>query len=215
MAFAWSSAAAESEDRPLAEYRSPSLELLVERLSAPGKHQILDLGRPVDANVAFLSQAPCRLHIEDLERHLIGPLRRLPVLDEETPQSEVDARVRRIVEGALTHDPATPLDIVLGWDLYNYLAPNAIRALMGRVGAACRPGTLLFILVPTLDTIPAEPAKVTLAEGSRVSYEPTTADQVPNPRYTPLALERMMPGFHLLHSFLLGDGMQDYLFTYR
>jgi hypothetical protein len=34
-----------------------------------------------------------------------------------------------------------------------------------------------------------------------------------NPRYSPIALERMMPDFRLLHSFLLGEGMQEYLFA--
>ena len=49
----------------------------------------------------------------------------------------------------------------------------------------------------------------------QIRYEPATEEAVRCPGYPPLSLERMMPGFHLLHSFLLGERMQDYLFAYR
>jgi hypothetical protein len=63
--------------------------------------------------------------------------------------------------------------------------------------------------------IPSVPARVAMVGGGRLRYEsPASRQSISNPRLSPTALESMMPGFRLLHSFLLGDQMQEFLFSY-
>lgn len=200
--------AATAGERVHREFRSPSLELLVGRLQEPRRHRVLDLGPPLGSNVEFFSHSPCTLYLEDLHRTLeaAGP----PPVPEGAEAPDWDALVAR----AIYNRPAEPYDIVLGWDLFNYFDRALVTALMRRLSPHCRTGTYLFLMVSTAPEIAIEPARLTISPAGRLVYEPSPGPTRANPRYTPLALERMMPGFHLLHSFLLGEGMQDYLFTY-
>lgn len=188
------------------DFRSPSLEIICGHLAEPRKHSILDLGTPFGANIEFFSQVPCTLFVEDLYESLIA----LPPPEDCEGPNPYERRVTQ----ALAHSAETRFDLIFGWDLFNYMHCDQIHALMKRLSGSCRSGTLLFIMISTAPVIPERPAKITVAHEGLVSYESTSAPGKSNPRYTPLALERMMPGFRLLHSFLLAESMQDYLFSF-
>ena len=112
-----------------------------------------------------------------------------------------------------THDRDVRFDFILGWDLFDYFDVDVIVKLMKHIRGFCRQGTLLFMLTSTLGEIPAEPAKFTIGKDNHLVYEPRSQATMPNPDYTPLAFEKMMAGFRLLHSFMLRNGMQEYVFT--
>jgi len=188
------------------DFRSPSLEIICDQLAAPRKYSILDLGKPLSRNIEFFSHVSCTLHVEDLFESLIA----LPPPEQNEGKNPYESRVTR----ALAHSPETRFDVIFGWDLFNYMHGDQIHALMKRLSGSCRSGTLLFIVISNMPTIPDRPARMTVSADGRVSYEPVSNGERANPRYTPLALERMMPGFRLLHSFLLGTAMQDYLFSF-
>ena len=190
----------------VAEFHSPSLEHVIALLGQQRKHQILDLGMPSEANVEFLSQFRCTLYVEDLFRHLIS---------RPQPRNEDGSPVIPDFSDVLSFGPGASFDAVFGWDLFAYLELDVLRALMKHVAACCKPGTLLFIIGSTLETISAEPAKLTITASGKLRHESGNVGMHMNPRYTPLALERTMPGFSLRHSFLLRDGLQDYLFAYE
>ena len=187
-------------------FRSPSLEIIRDQLVTPGKHSILDLGQPLSRNIEFFSRISCTLYVEDLFESLID----LPPPGDDEGHHPYDGRVDR----ALSHFPDTRFDVIFGWDLFNYMHGDQIHALMKRLSGSCRSGTLLFIMISNTPTIPDRPAQMTVDTDGRVDYAPVSNGERSNPRYTPLALERMMPGFRLLHSFLLGTAMQDYLFSF-
>ena len=189
------------------DFRSPSLEIICDQLAAPRKHSILDLGKPLSGNIEFFSRVSCTLHIEDLFESMIA----LPPPEESEGKNPYKIRVA----SALSHSPETRFDVIFGWDLFNYMHGDQIHALMKRLSGSCRSGTLLFLMISTTPTIPDRPARMTVTTEGRVTYEVTSDGERANPRYTPLALERMMPGFRLLHSFLLGPAMQDYLFSFE
>ena len=88
-----------------------------------------------------------------------------------------------------------------------------IAALTEHLKAHCRKGALLFMLTSTRKEIPSTPARLVIAKDQMLQYEPRTQETINNPNHTPLAFEKMMKGFHLLHSFMLKNGMQEYVFT--
>ena len=214
MAFAWPRPQPEPrvEEHSALAFRSPGLRLLAEKLSSPGKHDVLDLGAPRDANVQYFREFKCRLRLEDVYQEL----RNFPPSGAlEDDAQALAMRREEVIARALTCDPGAKFDVVMGWDLFNYLSPDAIGGLMDRVARHCRPGTLFFLIMSTHSSIVAEPAHVAARPDGVIAYEPLTECRVSCPAYLPLSLEKMMPGFHLLHSFLLGERMQDYLFSYR
>jgi hypothetical protein len=205
MALAFRSPGYEEGRPSRLEFKSPSVDILVEHLERREKPHILDLGAPRSENVAFFSRIPCKLYVEDLHR----------VLDVGPPSGEEAEDPADIVARALAYDTRVRFDLVLGWDVFNYLTPPLIEALAGCVARSCRNGALLFLTGSTGEAIPDTPASYCITPSGALRYEvPGGAAAIANPRHSPVALERMMPGFRLLHSFLLGEGVQEYLFRF-
>jgi hypothetical protein len=187
-------------------FRSPSLGFICNHLAAERKHAILDLGLPLGSNVDFFARVPCTLYVEDL----FGSLLSLP-----PPEEEQDADVwDRRVEQSLAHHSKVRFDMIFAWDLINYMPLDLIHALMKRLSRSCRGGTLLYIVISTAPKISQRPAKIVITHEDRVHFHGEAPVDKPNPRYTPLKVERMMPGFRLLHSFLLGASLQEFLFSF-
>jgi hypothetical protein len=187
-------------------FRSPSLGFICDRLAAERKHAILDMGLPTGGTMDFFARFPCTLYVEDLFESLLI----LPPPGEEEGGDAWDLRVGR----SLAHAPEVRFDVIFAWDLINYMDADLIHALMKRISRSCRSGTLLYIMISTAPAISERPAKIEITPEVRVRYEATAPVDKPNPRYTPLKLERMMPGFRLLHSFLLGASLQEFLFSF-
>ena len=188
-------------------FRSPSLRFICSHLAPERKHAILDLGMPSGSSVDFFARVPCTLHVEDFFESLNG-LRE--------PAGDAEPEVwDRLVNQCLMHDPKVRFDMIFAWDLINYLHADLINALMQRLSRSCRSGTLLYIMISNAPRIPRRPASISITYEDRVRYHGAAPVDKPNPKYTPLKVERMMPGFRLLHSFLLGGSLQEFLFSYE
>ncbi len=198
------------EKRPTnLDFNSPSVGILSQRCLGPGKFRVLDLGAPTKSTLAFFSRNPCRYYVEDLYRYFIEPRARGDYGADE------DDDVAGAIADALGYEDSARFDLVLVWDLFSYMDRAAIQILMSRIARSCRAGTLLFLTVSTGATIPSRPARITINQRGRLDYRSEIAiESIANPRFSPTALESMMPGFRLLHSFLLGDEMQEFLFSY-
>lgn len=191
------------------EFNSPSVGILSQRFSGPGKCQVLDLGAPASSTLAFFSDRACKFYLEDWYRFFIAPR------NDREDNGDEDDDVAAAIAAALSYDDTARFDLILGWDLFKYMERGTIELLMARIARSCRSGTLLFLTVPTGAMISRAPARISMANGGRLHYRSTIDEQsIPNPRLSPTALESMMPGFRLLHSFLLGDEMQEFLFSY-
>jgi hypothetical protein len=189
------------------DFNSPSVSILSERFPGPGKTRVLDLGAPTNTTVAFFSESECTYYVEDLNRFFIEPRKQGEHGDGED--------VAAAIADALGFEDSVRFDLVLGWDLFSYMDRGAVKILMSRVAQSCRTGTLLFLTASTAATIPSEPARIAMIRPGSLVYRSTFGVQsMPNPRFSPSALESMMPGFRLLHSFLLRDEMQEFLFSY-
>lgn len=189
------------------DFNSPSVGILAKRNPGPDKCQVLDLGAPTESNVAFFADRPCKVYLEDLHRSFIAPRARKRPDDDE----DVNAAIR----DALSFGDTARFDLVLAWDLVCYMEPATIEALMARIARSCHAGTLLFLTVPTRSMIPSTPARISISHHGRLRYgRASNGQSISNPRFSPVALESMMPGFRLLHSFLLGEEMQEFLFSF-
>lgn len=184
------------------EYKSLALNALVGQLREDRKYNILDLGPAFGANVAFLSQFACKLHIADLYQSLTStPL--LPKQDDVLPQPDF--------ERLLPYQKGTRFDIILAWDLLNYIQGNHIESLAHHLAGFCHTRTLMLTFISTQKQIPDEPTKFRIVDQQHLSYEVCTAAMRHCPRYNSLELKKRVPGFTINSSFLLKNGMQEYL----
>ena len=128
------------------------------------------------------------------------------------PEEERD--IEGAVERVLTYGDGVRFDVVLAWNLFDYIEGTMVRAIVRRLGRYCRTGTLLHLTTSNGDVIPDEPGRFTIVDEQHVRFERMGVGTCEGMKHSPRGLERIMPGFHLQHSFLLGHGMQDYLFSH-
>jgi hypothetical protein len=185
-------------------YRSPTFRKLVSRLGNDAAHHILDLQSAIGANVEFFSRFSCRLQIVDLLTTIAaGDVQPLVSADP-------GAAFRRVLPS-----PAEPYDVVLAWEVLNYLNRDQFRCLVEHLGGLCRPGALMLVFIATTKEIPARPPLFKIVDDQTLRWEPATAAMRPAPRFPPALVERLTQGFVVVHSVLMRQGVQEYLFERR
>ena len=187
-------------------FKAPGFGQVAERIAARHRSGILDLGPPIRANVEYLSQFSCVLHIGDLCREVAD--------DPETSAAEEERDVEGIAGRLIAFDEDIRFDAVLVWDIFDYLDAATSKAIMGRVGHYCRTGTLVYLTTSNGETIPDQPGRFTILDEQHLRFERRGVGMRDGMKHSPRGLERIMTGFRLHHSFLLGHQMQDYLFIH-
>jgi hypothetical protein len=187
-----------------AVYRSLGLPVLLHLMQADRKYRILDLGPALGTNVDFWSQFLCRLTIEDFycsykERTSSGP----------------DDSKERIFAELLPFNDETRFDIILAWDLFNYLNLEELEAFARHLSRQCSRGSLLFVLISSAAIIPAEPTIFSIVDRERMTYITRRGETRPCPRYQSRELSKLLPQFEISSSFLLRHGVREYVFIFR
>ena len=209
MALATGNEIAEEESPADLEFNSPSVGILSQRFPGSGRCQILDLGAPAESTIAFFADGSCKLYLEDLYQYFIAPVEKIK------GGSENDELVATALSSTLGFEDSARFDLVLAWDLFSYMERSVIELLMARIARSCHAGTLLFLTLPNDAMIPSTPGQICMSRRGRLRYQRSIDHRfISNPRLSPVALESMMPGFQLLHSFLLGEKMQEFLFSF-
>lgn len=185
-------------------HTSPALEALVARLERSAPPSILDLGPAVGANVEFFSRFAGRLSIADFHGSLVAD-ETLAVRFHEHPAAVLPELLSPPREGGRGHD------VVLAWDLFNYLTREQMQAVGAHLGRLTRPGAHLLALVATAPEIPAEPRIYRIEEGASLSYTETGSRPRKSPRWVPAELGRSLADFTVDRSYLLRHGVQEYL----
>jgi hypothetical protein len=102
-------------------------------------------------------------------------------------------------------------DVVLAWDLFNYLERPAAERLVGLLRSRCRPDALLLALMWTTRRIPERPLRFHIDESDQLRYEAATRSRCDGPGYATADVERLFSGFRVISAFLLRHGVQEYL----
>lgn len=194
------------EDATTAEQRpSKALPLVLSRLSEERKTRILDLGGATGTNVRFFSRYSCRIHIADLFATLVH--------DEPGSLEDPEADFTSLCAEALDLDPEERFDLILAWDLFDYLRPEQIHSLAGLLIPHCLDTTVLFALASYHKQIRARPGNYELLAPDRLRYRPTGIALRSSPRHKEPDLQRALSGFVVAQSFLLRHGQHEYLFS--
>lgn len=188
------------------EHQTLALGQVLQEIERRRRPRVLDLGPALGASVEFLARYSVQLFIADLYRSVRSSTGQLP------PDA---ARLQRVLEEQLPVPEDGPFDLVLAWDLLNYFAADQLAALGQHLGSLCRPGGQLFALVATRGPIGDRPMTFEILARDTLRYGSTAAAQRPSPGYRETALERLLEAFAVQTSYLLRNGMQEYIFTRR
>ncbi len=117
-------------------YRYPGMTFVSQALSANSSRRVLDLGSASAASFNFFMRKSCTVRFENVSQY---------VSDQLTNASSSDTNILRAsledyLSGFRSHEK---FDVVLTWDLFNYLDLETISWLMGRLGQYCHDQSLL------------------------------------------------------------------------
>jgi hypothetical protein len=178
---------------------APALEELAWRPTP----RVLDLGPAVAANVELFAQENAQVHVADLHATLldqeISPATNTTVWERALPPRE------------------KPFDLILAWDLLNYLQPEAITALARALARLSHPETLLAAWIAIRDPLPVRPGRYAIMDRNTLRYtpDPSSSATRPSPRYREMQLVRWLEGFTVHKAFLMRHGVQEYLFAFQ
>jgi hypothetical protein len=181
---------------------APLFHSLVDRLGDGGRFVLLDLASARPATVRLLSQFRCRYEVAELADAI------------DSLNAEQDPRrLRSLAEAALPGRRQESTDIVLCWDLLNYLNRPALTAVMECIAARGRPGTLVHALVYyAARQMPERPSCFLPLDENRLEIVPQNVPLRAAPRYSPEDLATCMPRYTVDRARLLRNGMQEFLF---
>jgi len=163
---------------------------------------VLDLGSAVGSNVEFLSQYGCKLYIEDLYAALTSRV---------SSGEEGDIAGPEFFAEFLSLPEDTRFDVILAWDLFNYLRRKELAYFGEQLRRYTQPGALAFALMSYHKQIPAQPYRFKIRDERTLIYDRRTAAERPSPRFVPYEVTGLLKGFHVDRSFLLQHGIQEYL----
>jgi hypothetical protein len=164
---------------------------------------VLDLGPALGANVAFFGGRPCSLYIADLPHSLFDAGM--------APPPRRRGAFAQMLERDLPTDQK--FDIILAWDLLNYLEIEEIGDLSRCLAGMSHADASLFALIATHKTMPARPSVFRIADPERLSYRLDSGAQRAAPMWKEPDLRRAMADFEIETTYLLRNGMQEYLFS--
>jgi hypothetical protein len=184
-----------------AVYKSLGLNALFQKLEGRTGFSVLDLGPACGTNIAFWSQFQSKLYVEDLHQELRPVL--AAGLEEDAPSPFPEL---------LPYPEDTHFDVVLAWDVFNYIPQSLLPHLASHLARFCPAGAFVFALMIVLPQMPAEPNLYRIVDSEHMIYDARATELLPCPRYQPRDVARMMSGYSVSNSFLLRHGVQEYLF---
>ncbi len=186
-------------------HTSLGLQALCDRLQAVETSEILELGPVRSGNLQFWSRFHPSIYIADLRSILPVPV----VISDESEFVEPDWNALLGLPSDRTYD------VILAWDLLNYLELPVVTSFIKYLNGFCRPGTVLFTLIFDQKQMPEGITVYHIMDESHLEYEYTGSEMRACPRHQPRALAGVMNRFKTADSFRLRNGVVEYLFEYE
>ncbi|MDX1561611.1 MAG: hypothetical protein R3305_01720 [Gammaproteobacteria bacterium] len=201
---------------PPKRFKAPLLGGLIKRIDPEVRLIALDLGPPAQPVIDCLNNGRCRIDIADLIAN--GGIEQLNA-------AETDDERRVVAENLLpwssrktgsSSSPADdPVDLILCWDLPNYLSMQNLQSLVAALSKRAAPGTRLHMLVVyAARDMPTQPSRYEPTPDGHLIVSPTTSQRIAAPRYSPESLNQAVGGFVYERGVLLANGMQEFVYTW-
>jgi hypothetical protein len=190
-------------------YRSLGFGLIAnhlkEKLKEQSKPSVLDLGPSVSANITYLSQYHCKLYVENLSDSV----------DDLNAAMRAKEDRDRAIGACFQPYGNSQFDVILAWDLFNYLDLEALATSMDYLSRYCKPGTRLYALVGIGKQVLDTPSRFEIVDDEQLRYGVAMAGGRCCPQHSIPDLLRRLPEFAVKRTYLLRNGMQEYVFGYQ
>jgi len=185
-------------------YASKTLARFLDLLFARPAAEVVDLGPVIGQNITFLGErVGCKIHVEDL----------FSDIDRHIHNDKLD-QLPEFLGGRFSL-PDSSIDAVLGWDVFDYLAPMAATALASELMRILRPGGVFLGFFGARASDNPQYTKYFIDDETHLRY-----------RFYPSACTRrwvlqnrdiniMFAGLEICETVLLKSGVREILFRKR
>lgn len=183
---------------------SPLLFEALENLSQTGYFQLLDIMPANPSLLDVLSEHHCKLFLPGCIKQLMC----LRTSELDTPQKLQRALHK---EFGFYRDIQVKLDLLLLWDLPNYLPNPVLSALIEYLLPYTNSNARLHCYIYTGQEMPDVPASYQLAASQKIWIEPQSERTTSAPVLYQEALHKLLTPFVVQRSILLSNGLQEYV----
>ena len=184
-------------------HSSPGLQSLCQRFQDMTTLDILELGPARGRNIEFWSRFSSSIFVADLRASLPLPL-----------QEEEEEYVQPEWPAILDLPAGRYFDLILTWDLLNYIEAAALPGFIDYLSRYCKPGTILFTTIIDQPRMPEDSHVFRIIDEDHLDYETVSSALRSCPRLQPRVLENTMRGFRTSDSYRLRHRIIEYLFSY-
>ncbi|WP_444909984.1 hypothetical protein [Microbulbifer sp. TRSA005] len=178
------------------QHHSFGIAALVDEVIQPGG-KVLDLGCLSFGTTQTFLELSCQTFIEDLRSLLL-----------EIHSFDLRTRTIKLTEHLTRKPQRIKLDVVLCWDLFNFMEPQLIAQLIEEIRPHLKAGTVFHTMLYT-GTMPKAPADFKRLSGFTFNSAPLALPEpLPTYRYSSLNLMKTMGNFSLRSSLLHRKGMR-------
>lgn len=176
-------------------HRSPGLTAIYNEIKGSRVNHVLDLGMSSAKSFNFFAQLSCKIRFESLN----------DLFQDEDFSDTLLERLDQHFDHARLLDH---YDLILTWDLLNYLDLPGVERLMSKIVPLCRPDTLIHSVRYLGSAIPRLPQHFQIVDQYQLLVSAPT-DQAPRVHnsHDTARLLRLVPSFYLEHTYLNFDGM--------
>ena len=185
-----------------AQHHTLALKYVLRRLMEKRRARVLDLGAAIGSNVAFVGRYAPKLYIADLYNTIRSRVGGLP---------KDHKQLERLLAKELPSAELGPFDLILAWDLMNYLSGEQMVSLGRHLARLCRQDSLVFALITNSKEMPSQPIRFRIVDTDTLSYTIDSSLERPSPLLKEPDLKRWLPDFKVETSFLLRNGFQEYV----
>ena len=179
------------------QYESRALTEWWNRMGASTQRRVLDLGTVGAETLQFLNEHGCFLSVLDLA----------------TPNASDDAdeRLAAFTQQLADAGSGDAYGGALCWDLLNFLDDREVRILGQWLSQRLSPGGAVLACVSTRDTLRTQPSIYRIVDQQTLSHRERGKPSTVKGTMTQSRLARLWPEFRIVRSYLLRNGMQEFV----
>lgn len=177
-------------------HRSPALTAIYNEIKNSDRNQVLELGPMSKGCFQLFSELSCKIHVEDLSSCIRDHIRSGQPLND-----------FKVEENLIDYKKDEKFDVILAWDLLNYLDLHEIKRLFAVLRPHCKPNTLLYMLRYVEKNIPVSPRDILVKDKYLLEMTEEGFEERALPNYGTLQILSSLPGYFLQDTLMGQTGM--------
>ncbi len=183
-------------------HRSPALTAIYNEIKNSERNRVLDLGSMNAGCFQLFSELSCKIQVQDLASSMRDGYDQFQQGNTDSAYSDLD-----LVSMLDRYDENEKFDVILAWDLFNYLSLEQINQLFEYLRPFCKSNTLLYMLRYVEKTIPCKPREFFVKDKYLLQVSEEAFVERPTANYSTVKLLKSLSGYYMQDTLLGQSGM--------